>query len=131
MNEKALGNLIIFTGLFVLTIFSTRWMYGKIRFLTDKSPMELSAYRKKVWYNPKRFYDWLIENTAEEAAVRKLFIGYYLCKLPALIGLFISIIGLFTHRADSFMDMWSFVVIAFNIIVAVIGGIQGSRRMKR
>lgn len=130
MNEKALGNLIIFTGLFVLTIFSTRWMYGKICFLTDKSSVELSAYRKKVWYNPKRFYDWLIENTVEEAAVRKLFIGYYLCKLPALIGLFISIIGLFTHSADFFLDMWSFVVIAFNIIVAIIGGIQGGRRMR-
>lgn len=130
MNEKALGNLIIFTGLFVLTIFSTRWMYGKIRFLTDKSSVELSAYRKKVWYNPKRFYDWLIENTVEEAAVRKLFIGYYLCKLPALIGLFISIIGLFTHSADSFMDMWSFVVIAFNIIVAIIGGIQGNKKLQ-
>lgn len=130
MNEKALGNLIIFTGLFVLTIFSTRWMHGKICFLTDKSSVELSAYRKKVWYNPKRFYDWLIENTVEEAAVRKLFIGYYLCKLPALIGLFISIIGLFTHSADFFMDMWSFVVIAFNIIVAIIGGIQGNKKLQ-
>lgn len=130
MNEKALGNLIIFTGLFVLTIFSTRWMYGKICFLTDKSPRELSAYRKKVWYSPPKFYDWLIENTAEETTVRKLFIGYHLCKLPALIGFFASVIGLFTHRVDFFMDMWSFVVIAFNIIVAIIGGIQGGRRMR-
>lgn len=128
MREKALGYLIIFTGFLVLTKAATGWMWYRIYFLADKSPIDAVIYRKKVWYNPKKFYDWLIKNTSEEKAIRKLFIGYYLCELPVAVSIIITVIGLFTPYVDHIMDVASFIILGFNMIMLIIGAIQGSKR---
>lgn len=128
MREKALGYLIVFSIFLIFTKFSTGWILHKIYFLTNKSPIDMLEHRKKVWFNPKKQYDWLLENSTEPSKMRNWLITYYVCKLPALLGLVFSVIGLFTSKVDIILDNSVPVVLLLNILLMFSGMFSGRRR---
>ncbi len=85
-------------------------------------------HRKKVWFNPKKQYDWLLENSMEPSKMRNWLITYYVFKLPALLGLVFSVIGLFTSKVDIILDNSVPVVLLFNILLMFSGMFLGRRR---
>ncbi len=128
MREKALGDFIVFSVFLIVTQFSTAWMKHKIYFMTNKSPTDMLIHRKEVRFNPKKQYDWLIENSTEPSQTRRWLITYQLCQLPAVFGLLVSVIGLYTSKVDVILDNSAPVILLFNMLLVFSGMFQGRRR---
>lgn len=124
LREKGLGYLIIYTGFFAIEVLYAREIWYKIAALADKSMSDISKYRKEVRYNSKKLYAWLIKDTVNDRKIKVLLIVRPLCALPGAIGIISAIIGLRTNAVDSFMDTWSFVVMGYFILMAIVGSIQ-------
>lgn len=105
-------------------------IWYKIAALTDKSVSDISKYRKKVRFNYKKFYSWLTEDTVNDRKIKALLIVRPMCALPGAIGIVSAIIGLRSNAADVFMDKWSFVVMTYFIIMAIVGSIQLGNNQK-
>lgn len=130
MREKGIGYIIAFFGLMILNQFAVMWIWPYIYDCTGKSPQEISRYRRKVRYNPKKLYIWLTENSSDRKGAGRRLIFYYLSKLPALLGLVVSVIGLFTSLVDPVMDIGFFVVMFFGMGSMIAGSIFGNRSLK-
>lgn len=130
MREKGMGYIIAFFGLMILNQFAVMWIWPYIYDCTGKSPQEISRYRRKVRYNPKKLYIWLTENSSDRKGTGRRLIFYYLSKLPALLGLVVSVIGLFTSLVDPVMDIGFFVVMFFGMGSMIAGSIFGNRSLK-
>ena len=130
MREKGMGYIIAFFGLMILNQFAVMWIWPYIYDCTGKSPQEISRYRRKVRYNPKKLYIWLTENSSDRKGTGRRLIFYYLSKLPALLGLVVSVIGLFTSLVDPVMDIGFFVVMFFGMGSMIAGPIFGNRSLK-
>ena len=85
-------------------------------------------HRKEVRFNPKKQYDWLIENSTEPSQTRRWLITYQLCQLPAVFGLLVSVIGLYTSKVDVILDNSAPVILLFNMLLVFSGMFQGRRR---
>ena len=129
MREKGMGYIIAFFGLMILNQFAVMWIWPYIYDCTGKSPQEISRYRRKVRYNPKKLYIWLTENSSDRKGTGRRLIFYYLSKLPALLGLVVSVIGLFTSLVDPVMDIGFFVVMFFGMDCMIAGPIFGRRSL--
>lgn len=130
MREKGMGYIIAFFGLMILNQFAVMWVWPYIYDCTGKSPQEISRYRRKVRYNPKKLYIWLTENSSDRKGTGRRLLFYYLSKLPALLGIFVSVIGLFTSFVDPVMDVGFFVVMFFGMGCMIAGPIFGNRSLK-
>lgn len=130
MREKGMGYIIAFFGLMILNQFAVMWIWPYIYDCTGKSPQEISRYRRKVRYNPKKLYIWLTENSSDRKGTGRRLIFYYFSKLPALLGLVVSVIGLFTSFVDPVMDVGFFVVMFFGMGCMIAGPIFGRRSLK-
>ena len=130
MREKGMGYIIAFFGLMILNQFAVMWIWPYIYDCTGKSPQEISRYRRKVRYNPKKLYVWLTENSSDRKGTGRRLMFYYLSKLPALLGVIVSVIGLFTSLVDPVMDIGFFVVMFFGMGSMIAGPIFGNRSLK-
>ena len=130
MREKGMGYIIAFFDLMILNQFAVMWIWPYIYDCTGKSPQEISRYRRKVRYNPKKLYVWLTENSSDRKGTGRRLMFYYLSKLPALLGVIVSVIGLFTSLVDPVMDIGFFVVMFFGMGSMIAGPIFGNRSLK-
>lgn len=130
MREKGMGYIIAFFGLMILNQFAVMWIWPYIYDCTGKSPQEISRYRRKVRYNPKKLYIWLTENSCDRKGTGRRLIFYYLSKLPELLGVIVSVIGSFTSLVDPVMDVGFFVVMFFGMGSMIAGSIFGRRSLK-
>lgn len=82
MREKGMGYIIAFFGLMILNQFAVMWIWPYIYDCTGKSPQEISRYRRKVRYNPKKLYIWLTENSSDRKGTgrRLIFIIFQSCR---------------------------------------------------
>lgn len=53
-----------------------------------------------------------------------------MCALPGAIGIVSAIIVLYTNAVDSFMDTWSFIVMGYFILMAIVGSIHLGNNQK-
>lgn len=129
MREKAIGYIIMFFGFMILNQFAVMWIWSYIYDCTGKSPQEISRYRRKIRYNPKKLYIWLTESSCDRKDTGRRLLFYYFSKLPALLGIIVSVIGLFTSFVDPVMDVGIFVVMFFGMGCMIVGPIFSGRSL--
>ncbi|MBE6563431.1 MAG: hypothetical protein E7660_06815 [Ruminococcaceae bacterium] len=129
VNEKALGYTIIFSVFALMSKMTCRWLLD-IAYSVSGIPFEKIVERKQLKMLRREempFNTWLLENSVDPDRVKKYLDAYKYAVIPGFLCVLVSVIGLFTHAFDNFMDLASLGFIAINMIVFVFGNIYSAK----
>lgn len=124
LNEKALVYVIWFAISIPLTQVVCRWLWTAVCESAGKNPADITAHRLEMRgssYTNRKLHSWLLSNSSNPSKTRKMMTIYQLCTAPAAVCLMFSVIGLFTHVFDKFLDVAAFVIMALIFLYAVAG----------
>ena len=131
INEKALLYIIFFAFMFIMTHFSSHWI---MREIFDSAGVSYEqVLRKRMEYRHLKkssmlLTRWIKDVSENKKKTNRLFILYYLTKMPPIICLNISILGLFSDIFNNFLDNASLFNIALIIFSAVLNIIIPKKR---
>ena len=126
MNEKA----CIYAIFFAVMIFSSKWfnkwildkVYASAN-LTIKDVMEYRATLRGSTKQSRKLTSRILSVSPEPQKTKKYFAFYHLVSAPSVICFSISIMGLFTHFFDTFLDYAWFIVMLITFITTIYGSL--------
>lgn len=131
MNEKAIGYIIVFAVLIFISKWFNRWILDKVyesANLTWKDVIEYRVNLRGSTHQSRKLTIWILSVSPNPTKTRKLFTFYHLVSAPSAICLILSIMGLFSHILDGFLDVAIMIVIAFTIVTILISVANSNKR---
>lgn len=124
MNDKALVYIIWFAVSVPLSQLTCRWLWDAVCESAGKSVADVRAYRAELTGSEiafKMLHSWLLSCSPNPSKTRKMLAIYQLCTMLPAFFLMFSVIGLFTHLFDKFLDIAAYAMIALNMLYAIAG----------
>ena len=131
MNEKAICYIIFFAVMIIVNRWFNKWILLKVyesANLTWKDVLEYRATLRGSTKQPRLLTNWLLRVSPNPKKTRKLLNLYNLVMLPSVICLNFSVMGLFTHLFDTFLDYACFVVLGITMLTTIFGTVNGFRK---
>ena len=131
MNEKAICYIIFFAVMIIVNRWFNKWILLKVyesANLTWKDVLEYRATLRGSTKQPRLLTNWLLRVSPNPKKTRKLLNLYNLVILPSVICLSFSVMGLFTHLFDTFLDYACFIVLGITMITTIFGTVNGFRK---
>ncbi len=129
INEKAAVYIVVFSVFAVMSRMTCKWLLD-IAYHVSGIPIEKIVHQKQLKFIHRAeipFNKWLLENSKYPEKVQKYLDAYKYSIIPFLCCIGISVVGLFTHAFDGFMDSASLIVLALNMAAGVFGPIYSAR----
>lgn len=131
MNEKALCYIIFFAVMIIVNRWFNKWVLLKVyesANLTLKDVLEYRSTLRGATEQPRLMTLWLLRVSPNPKKTRKLLNLYFLVTLPSVVCLGFSVMGLFSHIFDAFLDYACFVVLGITVITVILGTIKSSKK---
>lgn len=124
MNEKAVAYIIFFAAMIIVNRWFNKWILEKVYTsanLTWKDVLEYRATLRGSTKQPRLLTNWLLRVSPNPQKTRKLLILYNLVTLPSIICLSLSVMSLYSHIFDTFLDYACFIVSGITMITILFG----------
>ena len=108
-----------------------KWILDKVyesANLTIKDVMEYRATLRGSTKQSRKLTSWILSVSPEPQKTKKYFALYHLVSAPSAICFSVSIMGLFTHLFDIFLDYACFIVLGITMITTIIGMVNGFKK---
>lgn len=131
MNDKAAIYIIFFAVMIFASKWFNKWILDKVyesANLTIKDVMEYRATLRGSTKQSRKLTSWILSVSPEPQKTKKYFALYHLVSAPSVICFSVSIMGLFTHLFDIFLDYACFIVLGITMITTIIGMVNGFKK---
>ena len=131
MNEKAICYIIFFAVMIFMNQWFNKWILYKAyesAGLTIKQVLDYRASLRGSNNQPRKLTAWILRVSPNPKKTRRLLNLYNLSMAPSIICLNISVMGLFSHIFDKFLDCAWFVVLIITMLLTIYGTVSGFRK---
>lgn len=131
MNEKAAIYVIFFAAMIFVSKWFNKWILDKVyesANLTLKDVLEYRASLRGSTKQSRKLTGWILSVSPNPQKTKKLFALYHLVSAPSAICFSVSIMGLFTHFFDVFLDYAWFIVLGITMITVIYGTAAGFKK---
>lgn len=121
-NEPAFMYLFIYILIEVFVAFQAGWMTTELKILLGDQNLKISSMTRDALKNEhsiKPVFEYLNKNARDERKAKKLYVFYYISFVPALIGVLLSIVGLFTTALNDILSKYYFILFIFIMVLVL------------
>lgn len=121
-NEPAFMYLFIYILIEVFVTFQAGWMTTELKILLGDQSLKISSMTKEALKNEhsiKPVLEYLNENAKDGRKAKRLYVFYYISFVPALIGVLLSIVGLFTTALNDILAKYYFILFIFIMVLVL------------
>lgn len=121
-NETAFAYLVVFVLWEFFVALLAMWIPTELRILLGDHSFKMFSMTRKALKNEhsiKPVLEYLNENAKDERKAKKLYVFYYISFVPALIGVLLSIVGLFTTALNNILSKYYFILFIFIMVLVL------------
>lgn len=121
-NETAFAYLVVFVLWEFFVALLAMWIPTELRILLGDHSFKMFSMTRKALKNEhsiKPVLEYLNKNARDERKAKKLYVFYYISFVPALIGVLLSIVGLFTTALNNILSKYYFILFIFIMVLVL------------
>ena len=121
-NETAFAYLVVFVLWEFFVALLAMWIPTELKILLGDHNLKISSMTIDALKNEhsiKPVFEYLNKNARDERKAKKLYVFYYISFVPALIGVLLSIVGLFTTALNNILSKYYFILFIFIMVLVL------------
>lgn len=121
-NETAFAYLVVFVLWEFFVALLAMWIPTELRILLGDHSFKMFSMTKKALKNEhsiKPVLEYLNENAKDGRKAKRLYFFYYISFVPALIGIILSVVGLFTNSLNDIFFKYYIVLFIYTALLVL------------